>query len=840
MSCVGQLLSERFPGKWLIVFDGLNDPSIKVHGYLFADLPVSKILVTTRRKDLASQIGATHVLQVNTLEDHNAQDLLNTYIVSRTGPDTKNRGHQEELPVDEKEARRCVVKELDDLPLAISVVGASMREDNGVPSLNCQAYLTWSDEAKVALFEQDPRFADYSSSVWKAFTFAFQKTLSSTQSHQQPSSMAEFIASCENASNLTGYFHLYRQFRSNDPDQSSRITAINQIRFLENGLFELAIAKLAAINMITLNWTKDSPGSLPHVEMHSLVRKWLECRNHNNILTYTAPKLCLVGFGMYDQMVRNSVGPKQFEPLMREIKTSLIKNPDKLQNSCIPPAEIIFPFILEAQKHLSESIGFLPAGSEQLRRLRQFSKMLKFEITESYDNELADIDWHSFFQNFVGEFSEQVEYAVESDARSQNYTLKDFFLETLESHECIPIALKLTAPFEMSYIGNTSLIEEIRVKITAETKNLLEKFLNPDSTKQAAEITHEGSSTAIPQWTKRWEHDVEEIVRRCLSEVLTNCCPVFSPAKTAAEDGNFGGIFRAMTRSSDLRNAFFAVLRQAVKAATGQSLTNSPAIQILDAQRNTFRDFSESALRKGLADRAQQIFRFQPFSSQANCNTYFSMLRHLTWPTRFPGGLEDLMAEQIMNFVFNDLKEAAKMGFIATFEFQCQPGSSRGASDLAEELAGNVFETNKLNNLFPNWILSGWIDLPIDNDASNDEKEPMHIKLIDDAKLCTLGAMQAIYDNYVGGTAHDSAIQTLKRTFKCRKEFHNEIMSRLNQLDLTDRTGMGVFFAKMNFDDCDKALRFAYSVLKDGFLTDQVALKRLAGIEDMWILQREH
>lgn len=841
VSFVGQLLSLRFPGKWLVILDGLDDPSINVHRYLFADLPVSKILVTTRRKDLASQIEATHVLHVNALEGHTAQDLLNTYIISRPGPDTTNRGHQEELPVGENEARRRVVKELGGLPLAISVVGASMRGDNGIPSLNCQAYLTWSDEDKVILLEQDPRHQPYSSSVWKAFTFAFQKILSGTKGYQHTSSMAEFIASCENASNLAEYFRLYRLFQSNNPGKSSGLTAINQIRFLENGLFELTIAELAAVSMITLNMTRDSPGSLPHIEMHSLVRKWLECRNHNNVLMYTAPKIWLVGFGMYDQMVRNQVGLKQFEPCMREIKTSLTKNLGKLpQNSCVPPAQIVSPFLLEAQKHLSKSIGFLPAGSEQLRRLRQFSEMLESEITKSYDHHLADIDWHSVFQGFVEEFSEQVEYAVESDAKSQNYMLKDHFLETLESHGCIPIAFRAAAPFEMSYVGKTSLIEDISMEITARTECLLKIFLNRKSFKQVAQIAHESSSAAILQWKERWEHDVEEIVRRCLSEVLTERCPVSSPANTAAENRNLGGFFRAMTTSSDPRNAFFAILRQAIKAATREFLTRSPAIQILDTQQDTFRDSSESALRKALADRAQPIFFSEPLSSEAKHSTGFSMLWHLAWPARFPGGLKDLIAQQVVDFISDDLKEAAKTGFIAAFERHCQPGSSRGASNLAEDLAEEIFDASSLGDLFPNWISSSWIDLPDESDASNDGSEPIHTKLLDDAQLCTYGAMQAIYHNHAGGTPHDLAVQALKRTLECRKELHNVVMRRLNQPGLTDQTGMRAFFAKLNFEDCDKALGLASTVLKNGSRRDQVALERLAWIENMWTLKGKH
>lgn len=529
---------------------------------------------------------------------------------------------------------------------------------------------------------------------------------------------------------------------------------------------------------------------------------------------------------------------------MKEIKGSLAKGLDALQNSCVPSAEIIFPFLLEAQKNLSKSIGYLPARSKQRGLQRQFSEMLESEITDSYHYNLEDTDWHSVFREFVREFKEQVEYAVESDAKSQDYILKDFFLETLDSHGCIPIAFTAATPYEMSIVGQTSLIEDIMAEITAETESSLEKFLCRDSIQQAAEITHEGSRTAIRQWTKRWDDDVEEIIRRCLSEVLAKrssaadtegfAVNTSSPANTAANDRKFGNFLRAMTCSSDPRNAFFAVLRRAVKGATGQFLTRSPAIKILNTQRETFRDSCESALRRGLGDRAQQVIDSQPLSSEAEHDTEFSMLWHLAWPARFPGGLEDLIAQQVVNSISNDLRKAAETGFIAAFEHRCQPGPFSLAEDLAEEVFG-------ANNLFPNWIMSGWIDLPCDDDGSNDGGESLYTKLIDEARLCTLGAMQAIYDNHAGVIAHESVLKALKRTFECRKELHDTVMSRLNQPHLTDRTGMGPFFAKMYFEGCDKGLRLAYSVLEKTTPTEEVAiLEHLAGIENGWTLKGEH
>jgi hypothetical protein len=71
------------------------------------------------------------------------------------------------------------------------------------------------------------------------------------------------------------------------------------------------------------------------------------------------------------------------------------------------------------------------------------------------------------------------------------------------------------------------------------------------------------------------------------------------------EDNNIGSLFETMKSSSDLRNAFFAVLRQAVKAATGNFLAPTPAVDMLDAQQDTFMNECELSMRGALVDRAQ-------------------------------------------------------------------------------------------------------------------------------------------------------------------------------------------------------------------------------------------
>lgn len=72
-----------------------------------------------------------------------------------------------------------------------------------------------------------------------------------------------------------------------------------------------------------------------------------------------------------------------------------------------------------------------------------------------------------------------------------------------------------------------------------------------------------------------------------------------------------------MADSSDLRNAFFAVLRQAVKAATGHVLASSPAVDILDAQQDTLMNECKLSTRRALLDRAQGYIHPQSLSFEA-------------------------------------------------------------------------------------------------------------------------------------------------------------------------------------------------------------------------------
>ncbi|KAK3613199.1 hypothetical protein LTR22_028256, partial [Elasticomyces elasticus] len=80
MSLLGGLLDERFPGRWLVVFDALDVPLINIQQYLFTDMEDSKILITTRNSDLAPSIKATHDIPMSPLDEKLGGDLLDMYI----------------------------------------------------------------------------------------------------------------------------------------------------------------------------------------------------------------------------------------------------------------------------------------------------------------------------------------------------------------------------------------------------------------------------------------------------------------------------------------------------------------------------------------------------------------------------------------------------------------------------------------------------------------------------------------------------------------------------------------------------------------------------------------
>lgn len=141
MPLIARQLSKRFSAKWLVVFDGLDAALINIQQYLFSNLEKSKILLTTRNKDLASYIKATHVLRLNPLNDQIGQDLLNVYMNTDSAPLIAGQTVQKEHTPEETDARSRIVKELGGLPFAIAIVGAALRKEVASPALTAKAIL---------------------------------------------------------------------------------------------------------------------------------------------------------------------------------------------------------------------------------------------------------------------------------------------------------------------------------------------------------------------------------------------------------------------------------------------------------------------------------------------------------------------------------------------------------------------------------------------------------------------------------------------------------------------------------------------------------------------------
>ncbi|KAH0035849.1 hypothetical protein KCU78_g1976, partial [Aureobasidium melanogenum] len=86
-SFIAKRIDEKFPADFLIIFDGLDNSSINLGPYLFSDKINVSVFITTQRRQLGSGIGATHEMQVTSMDNDAAEDLLTT--VMSTFPRTE-------------------------------------------------------------------------------------------------------------------------------------------------------------------------------------------------------------------------------------------------------------------------------------------------------------------------------------------------------------------------------------------------------------------------------------------------------------------------------------------------------------------------------------------------------------------------------------------------------------------------------------------------------------------------------------------------------------------------------------------------------------------------------
>ncbi|KAK4902486.1 hypothetical protein LTR49_027008 [Elasticomyces elasticus] len=841
MSLLGGLLDERFPGRWLVVFGALDVPLINIQQYLFTDMEDSKILITTRNSDLAPSIKATHDIPMSPLDEKLGGDLLDMYINTESTSSTAGQAVQVVQTIEERSARIRIVKELGGLPLAIAVVGAALRKKTGRRSFSSQAYLAWTDEFKEVLLKHDPLFSDYSVSIWKAFQFAFHEILQGTGIKEYAAHIAHFSASCEDASSIAEYIRLYRDVGSRDA-ASNRNTAvrgrtgISRLQFLDDTKLGLGVDALAAVSMVTVNWAVNQPNDVPHIEMHSLVKRWLCRTNHDMVSSFTASKAWLVGFSMYTHLKEGRVATSRFEPLLENVKKGLLENTPV--GNDVPAPETALALLLDAQMKLTRSFDFLPAGSAQRGRLRGFSDALELELAESYDDNLNEFDWSSVFGIWAERLAESVESVVEYDAQRDGYILRDFFLETLDSHGCVSSAFQMEAPDELRQAGETKMLLSIQANIGATIGVLLEENLDRKAFECLAFDAAEDSSEFFHTWSRRWGKDVTEILRQCLADVFTRVQPPSNAPDLATEDTlssisvtvtdpqSIGASMRAMMDPNDPRTAFFANLRRTVERVVGRALDSSRAKEELNEQKEMFRALCEPAVWRGFGDRAADMSR--------NSHGHFSLLWSLAWPARFPGALDDLIAQVTLDGISEALQHAAKQGFRSTLEKYIENRSS-----CVERLADEVFGESAISNMFLNWISAGWID-PLQDHQDSEEEESSYADVMYQARQQTMAVMESTYDSPANVVDEGAVVQALHLALESRRLIHNTVMDKLRDSEVSDRTGVGPYFAMLHFEDCDTSLRLACVVLGGESALNLVSsLDHLNEVENAWT-SREH
>lgn len=838
ISIIQERIAELFAVDWLVIFDGLDDPAIDIQQYLFPNEETSKILITTQNQRVASNIVATHRMQVLPLEEKAAENLLDVTISDGS------ENEADFISTEERVARKEVVQQLGHLPLAIAIVGAVIRDS----PITCRDYLSLTSSFQDDLLDENLEFSDYSNSVWKAFEISFQRVLNDrSMLGSSASSMAYFIASFNDSSTLNDCIRICNDFASRSPGSKfefndSYAAICKVLPFLtEGGKLHLGLNRLASFNLVMVDSTTSGLQHPPIIEMHSLVKRWLKRRFERNSSalsqSFASTKLWLLGFSLHNDLVRTKVASKRYDHLKSELLSCLEESVLHPQGSTFAfrnPGSAI-PFVLEAIEQLLKVIDFLqPAASFHRHRMHQLSSKLRSELTVIFDSILQEIEWEPLFTDFIREAAEQVEYAVNNDSREDDYSLETFFTNTLDAHGCLPIAFKSTASCYFSSLEEPETIAIIKEDVIQNISEVLSALLSQEAFEQIAEVFGAPQGEAddrITAWRRRWDEDVTAVTRCTLGTVFSSLCqPDNSNAKMTSStipEGNeetqktdLIGVLESLFDSNDPRNAFFAMLRCSIAAATEVFLTDSFPEACLETKKEQLRDQLEMAIRRGLGDRERpKVFGLQMALPDTTGNPTFAMLWELAWAARIAGNLSDWIGSIVMNSFSDSIKSAARDGFATAFgnAYIARTGLEAPLSRL-NQLVEEVWDyTSSLENLFPNWIMSGWIgssDADLD-DVSEEGQLPQSIQLLNQAREETFKAMQCVYENGTSAAAHDSLLRSLKSVFECREALHSMATARLSQHELNDRTGMAPLLATYSMQDCDKTLRTVYSILGD-------------------------
>lgn len=823
ISIIKERIAELFPVGWLVIFDGLDDPAIDIQQYLFPNQDACKVLITTQNRRLASKVVATHRMQVLPLEEKAAESLLDVTI----SDGSENRADL--ISTEERAARKEVVQQLGHLPLAVAILGAVIRDS----SMTCRDYLSLTRGLQDELLDENLDFSDYPNSVWKAFEMSFQRVLSDrSMLGSSASSMAYFIASFNDTSTLNDCIRICNDFASRSPGSKLKLNdsyaAICKVLpFLtEGGKLHLGLNRLASFNLVMVNSTASGLQHPPVIEMHSLVKRWLKrCFERNSSAlsqSFVSTKLWLLGFSLHNDLVRTKVASKRYDHLKSELLSCLEESVQHPQGNtfAFPSPGSAIPSVLQAIEQLLKVIDFLqPAASFHRHRMHQLSSKLRSELTDVLDSDLQEVDWESLFTDFIREAAEQVEYAVDNDSKADEFSLKAFFVNTLDAHGCLPIAFKTTASCYFPSLEEPEIIAVMKEDVIHNTSEVLSNGLSQEAFEQIAEVFSAPQGEAddrIVAWRRRWDEDVTAVIRCTLGTVLFSLCqPDNSNAKMASST-----VLESLFDSNDPRNAFFAMLRRSIATATEDFLTDSFPKACLESKKEQLRDELEMAIRRGLGDGERpEVFGLQMALPDTTGNPVFAMLWELAWPARIAGNLSDWIGSIVMNTFSDSIKSAARDGFATAFEnaYIAHTGLEAPLSRLSQ-LVEEVWDYNSsLANLFPNWTMSGWIgssDADLD-DVSEEGELPQSIQFLNQAREEIFKAMQCVYEDGTSAAAHDSLLRSLKSVFQCRQALHSIATARLSQHELNDRTSMAPLLATYSMRDCDKTLRTVYSILGD-------------------------
>jgi hypothetical protein len=814
-SFIAQKIDEKPSLDFLIIFDGLDNPSINLGPYLFSDKINVRIFITTQRRQLGSEIRATHEMQVTPLDDDAGQDLLTTVLSTLS-----NNGDQENaLHSDERAVLRNIVQCLGGLPLAISIVGTFLRISLGITR---QGYLSrFSEEAK-SLLGRSRSLPDYPNSVWEAFQISFNELLNNEdEPWSSARAMAFFIASLDERSALNEWIRIcHRVSCSAHPHPRSRSNFVDTLGFLETeNKFLLSFQTLTSVNLITFDPTYGRSEKLPSIEMHSLIRDWLRSKPQIQPAQYLDTRLWLLGFVIHEDLLQTQMSSGRYDLLTLDLLQRVRElNVIHDSGSGHPgDLDICFPFLIRVIDQFRASLGFLQPGSEPYQRLFQaMSNRLASEMRDYFVDELKHLEWDTIFDDFTSEAEQQVEFALEKYPGGRNFDLIKFFVEALDENASLAIAFNTIAPEELKSFSHIALIESIKQQIVYELRRSTVDYLNKEALQQAVNIfrgSKEEAHDLIINWEREWTKDVVAMIRENFRQVVRRLIPElalqndgirsqssFGTSNNTTQQRETHNSYRAIAEDTTLMNAFFATLHRSALQATQNYLDNSATLETLQSKRHNIGNRMKTVILQTLGDQAVE-------KRKIDC---FHLLWEIGWGARFDACLPDWIGAEIVDSISEALNKAARKGLeegFRTIYKTCVPPPMEELiiSQFMEEIWDN---NSSVSLCFPNWILSGWFTSPATGVDQKGVEEALSgcCEALDQAWCAITQAMHMTYGSAEATRKHDTISRAIKGIIRCRKELHTVAMIPLTKPDVDDETGLGPYLGMLTFQESDSFL----------------------------------